>query len=175
MVGTHDFLMMTAVDETGMSRAGISGALLTEDCAHRLIGADRPASGAVVEPNAVLEALAGYQPGDRESRSEYSALLELALVADAYGLVLRLGESDPTTWTPAHDPRYWTTEVQTALSFIAAQLDCTVEQASHRLFALVDSTGACLIEVSRDVATGRLTFIGDHAASTTSTSSPRRS
>ena len=169
----HDLLTFTAVDKTGRVRPNAQAAVLSGVCARGLVGAHRPTAGALLEPEEVLTALEGFTPGTREARTEYSAILRLALVADAYGLVLRCGSSNATAWTPADEPAYWDDEVQTALSLVAGQLDCTVEQAAHRLFALDSSTGTPLLETSRDIIAGRLIFVGTHDASTTEVGAAR--
>lgn len=164
----EDFLMFVAIDQDGRSKRAIPRAILSRGCAQGLIGTDAPAGGAVLEPGAVLDTLEGYVPVDRESRNEYSAILELALVAEARGLVLGCDGVDPTRWTPRQHRSYLTPDVQTALGLISEQLHCTVEHAGHRLFALVDESGATVVGTSREVIAGRLTFIGSPTGPTVS-------
>lgn len=163
-----DLLMLVAIDSAGRSCSAIPSAVLTRQCAQALIGMDQEASGAMLEPSAVLEALEGFVPDSRESRNEYSTVLRLALVAEARGMVLGCDGMDPTTWTPAQDPSYFAAAVQTAVSLVAGQLHCTVEQAAHRLFALVDESGTAVLGASRDVIAGRLSFIGSPTGPTVS-------
>lgn len=160
MGNAQTFVMFVAVDEVGRRDRSVPTAVVCRECAHALSGAARRGARAVLEPGAVLEALDGWIPRDREARSEYSAVLKLALVAEARGLVLCCDGTDPTTWTPAQHRDYLDADVQTALGIVAEQLDCTVERAAYRLFAVADEVGACPIATSRDVISGRLSFIG---------------
>lgn len=168
MGSDRDFLMFEAIDDAGHASSAIPSAVLTRRCAQGLIGVQREASGAVLEPSAVLDVLEAFVPDSREARNEYSAVLRLALVAEARGMVLGCDGKDPTAWTPSQHPDYRAEDVQTALGFVSQQLHCTVEHASHRLFALVEESGVCVLETSRDVIAGRLSFIGSPTGPTIS-------
>lgn len=162
-----DLLMIVAFDESG-PRLEILTAVLSRECAQSLIGPGKDVAGAILDPDVVLDSLDAYIPQTRESRNERSAILRLALVAQVRGLRLRCDGTDPTAWTPQQDRHYLTSDVQAALTIIAEQLHCTVDHAAHRLFALVDESGAPLRGTSQAVISGQLSFIGSPTGPTVS-------
>jgi hypothetical protein len=170
-----DVLVFVAVDASGRACPALPAAVLSRACAQRLVGPHRDVAGIVLDPVAVLAALDGFVPTDRDARDEYSAILVLALVAEVRGVLVACDGEDPRTWTPARHPDYRAAEVQAALAVISEQLGCSADDAAHRLFAVVQEAGASLRETSRDVVAGRLSFTGNRTLPGVGTRAPEGS
>jgi hypothetical protein len=167
-----DVLVFVAIDASGRTCPGVSAAVLSRAFAQALVGPHREVAGVVLEPEAVLAALDGFVPTSRETRTEYSAILALALVAEVRGALVGCDGEDPRTWTPARHPDFLVPQVQAALAIVAEQLHCSADDAAHRLFAVAQEAGGSLRETSRDVVSGRLSFVGSPTPPTVGTRAP---
>ncbi|WP_433782703.1 hypothetical protein ACQPX6_22890 [Actinomycetospora sp. CA-101289] len=90
-----DVLVFVAIDGSGRSCPGVSAAVLSRGFAQGLVGPHGDVVGVALDPGAVLAALDGFVPTSRETRTEYSAILELALIAEVRGALVGCDREDP--------------------------------------------------------------------------------